>query len=650
MPWSRPNFPSIQLGSLKAYTDQVFDGNVETLTYSAFFEILSRAGRGDHFSVFEKFEGLREISYFLLFLTRFGRCLDIDSKLPSLPRLLSPVKSYSRSVNPVSLVQLKRLERATSDFIDEELAPNLLSTSINLVGFTLSYNQVYASLYCAYYLKEVLKRKNITFIFGGMSAALPETMNLFRRLGLPCYSIVGEGEGKLTAINRALLGLAVDSDIADAVPRLDIDGVIDPQTFTRRDLSSPNNYESQLDSLRDLPLPDYDEYFERLEGMERRLKKPHALRADAGIFFEGSRGCFGSYDFCGLNVLWKGFRKRGVAEIVNGTVTLLKRYRVPYLHFVDSVCDAWAESYSKELIAMGVRTPTYMELRAHHPETFWTKLALAGVVRIQVGVEALAPQLLKQMNKGTRVIQNLACHKFLKELRIETGANLITYHPQSTLGDVRETRRILCFIGHLDPFTLSTYSLAFGSPLFNRLSSEEQSSLAPFHEIPVSRDFDSLLPGFWLTSPRSLQLSKKLRASWREFEEWYLAEVRSYCDEKTLTVEKLSSDYLMIRDQRLKNRDVYAIEGEAALLYGLCHHGSRVETLIRAHPIGEPRLLRILGDFISRRIMVVVDGYYLSLALRPRDELIANYLREKEGSSREPSRRVVEGCSSVGSD
>ena len=47
-----------------------------------------------------------------------------------------------------------------------------------------------------------------------------------------------------------------------------------------------------------------------------------------------------------------------------------------------------------------------MELRAHHPETFWTKLALAGVNNIQIGVEfPFPPGFWRKWAKGPASIR-----------------------------------------------------------------------------------------------------------------------------------------------------------------------------------------------------------------------------------------------------
>jgi len=75
---------------------------------------------------------------------------------------------------------------------------------------------------------------------------------------------------------------------------------------------------------------------------------------------------------------------------------------------------------SEILIERKLRITAFMECRVHHPEVYWTKLALAGVEAIQVGIEALSPTLIRSMNKGTRAKQNLLVQKWLKELGIES--------------------------------------------------------------------------------------------------------------------------------------------------------------------------------------------------------------------------------------
>ena len=89
-------------------------------------------------------------------------------------------------------------------------------------------------------------------------------------------------------------------------------------------------------------------------------------------------------------------------------MALTSTCRTAQVVFVDNVCDTVGRAVCADARAGGIRLKLFMELRANHPEHFWTLLALAGLESVQVGVEAIASPLLNAIGKGTRVMHNLA--------------------------------------------------------------------------------------------------------------------------------------------------------------------------------------------------------------------------------------------------
>ena len=126
-------------------------------------------------------------------------------------------------------------------------------------------------------------------------------------------------------------------------------------------LRNPAHHATQVKTLSELALPDYDEYFAALRLACADETVYAAFRAATDVLVEGSRGCFARCDFCGLNRVWQGFRKHSADQVVRGTVALTRKYRTSQVFFVDNVCDTWAEEYARMLVQGGIRQRSFMD-------------------------------------------------------------------------------------------------------------------------------------------------------------------------------------------------------------------------------------------------------------------------------------------------
>ena len=314
---------------------------------------------------------------------------------PRGPRLLSsPLAAALKELasgRPVNsrLTQkhLRELSQATGTYLDSEVACHFSARGVNVVGFTVVYDQIYASIFAANYLRNRYPGFRFLFLFGGYSVTIPKVAEIFARLQVPGLFVIGEGERKLEMIARTLLEMP-DEEIADAPARIAarVSGVRNIAPMAPLFEREAGCFSSQFDSLTEVPLPDYREYFETLDKASAAREFKLGFLKQCQLPIEGSRGCFAACDFCGLNSTWAGFRAAPADRVVSQARELAARHPGPGIFFVDNVCDTWAERYAEQLLELGLRYDAFMELRAHHPETFWTKLALAGVNNIQIGV------------------------------------------------------------------------------------------------------------------------------------------------------------------------------------------------------------------------------------------------------------------------
>jgi radical SAM superfamily enzyme YgiQ (UPF0313 family) len=427
-----------------------------------------------------------------------------------------------------------------------------------------------------------------------------------------------------------------DEDFADGPERIAarVPGVLRITPMTQLFERKAECFSSQFGSLNEVPLPDYQEYFDTLSRASADGEFRLSFLKQCQLPIEGSRGCFATCDFCGLNSTWTGFRAASADRVVSQAEELAARHPGPTIFFVDNVCDTWAERYSEQLLERGLRYEAFMELRAHHPESFWTKLALAGVNNIQIGVETFSPGLLAKMGKGTRVFQNIAVQKYLKELGVKSCSNLIFWHPGSTLADVAETRRALEQLSHLDELSTIKFVLVAGSPLYYSLPLEDRQRLRPALKESIPAAVREFAFRFGHIPPGRMALDRETDSAWQELEDWYEG-LKARCRSRPheLTVTRIAPDRLRVLDNRFGELKEHLLAGADATIHDFCHSARKKERIAAGTGLTAARVEEGLASLVERKLLYETEGFYISLALRPRDELIQRYYQKLRASS-----------------
>lgn len=643
MPWADPELPSIQTAVLKAFLDAAFGRRVTTRTYSAFASILLRQTREGCANLMDEYRDYEEYPYFLLYARRWLRH-DPQARGVSQQRVIDKINgAIDTDAEPLTSSKLERLERRTCRYVDETIVPQLTRRGVNLVGFTLNYYQLYASLYCARYLQERCPDAKFVFVYGGATVIYPKVAEVLERLGVEGICVIGEGERKLELIVREILATPRDQ-YATLLPRLAAlhEGIYDirRRTLDLYDLQPGTLLELQT-PVDTLPLPDFDEYYASLRRVFTDAAVHAEYKSNSWLSLEGTRGCFAHCDFCDVHTSWSGFRKSSAERIVDRVLALAAKHRIDRIKFMDNVCDTWAERYAEILIERKLRITAFMECRVHHPEVYWTKLALAGVEAIQVGIEALSPSLIRAMNKGTRAKQNLLVQKWLKELGIESLSNVISHHPKSTLREVEETKHVLRLIPHLDELSISNLALLIGSPLDGRVPLAEKSALEerqPF-DLPKGYDRYFVLKGEY--DPPDAWFAPGVLDAWDELVEWRKTFAKTTGDEPFMTATRYRPDAILVRDGRYGRVDEHHLLDDTARVYQLCHRGPTLDELSRDTELAAPAVEAIVTELADRRLLVELDGCYVALALRPRDELVHNYVEQAIHDRLNPPRRLA---------
>jgi radical SAM superfamily enzyme YgiQ (UPF0313 family) len=201
---------------------------------------------------------------------------------------------------------------------------------------------------------------------------------------------------------------------------------------------------NQLETLNDLPAPDYGDYFKLLDTL------PPEKKFFPTIPFEMSRGCwwqkkqekagYSGCAFCNLNLQWKGYRAKNPAKVADEIDHLTRKHKTLSISIVDNVLpQKKIHGTFTRISNLDKDLSLFCETRATTSRRSLASLKKAGVRSIQIGIEALSTRLLKKLNKGTTAIQNLEVMKHCEELGIMNYSNLIVYFPGSDEADIAET-------------------------------------------------------------------------------------------------------------------------------------------------------------------------------------------------------------------
>lgn len=505
-----------------------------------------------------------------------------------------------------------------------------LAGRYDVVGFTTSYAQLFPSL-C---LSKLLKASNpsLRVVLGGRGLG-PRPEAILSEYPFVDFVVCGEGEIRLlellTQIEHSqpnlfsgfgVLGQAV-SDCAESPSQPAVKRCIDPL------------------ELDELPDPDYDDYYS--------LADNHNILSYVPI--EGSRGCWWDrraktdrYDqacyFCGVNGKSKR-REKSSRRVAQQMGILAQKHENVRFRFVDNnMGRRGGYRLAGALEEMNASYRFFLEVHATTETAELLQLMDAGCSAVQIGSESLSTPHLNRLNKGTTTIQNLRVMRACFELGIRNYGNLIVGFPESTKGEVEETRRnILRYAIAYEPLSISQYTLDVDSVVY---TSPKRFGVVGIRNAAVFRK----------TLPRGV--SERLTLPWTDYDllhptaDWdtvvdacaiwkrrhsELCQSRVFSDIRKPLFYFDGGHFLEIIDRRsdLRTMNLDQLERD---IYLYCME-IRSTTQISRHfsnRCSEDRLAaEILPAFLAEDLMFEEDGRVLSLAVAWRPELAVKRIREQ---------------------
>ena len=598
MPWPLANRPSIQLGTLKSYI-KTKAPEVKIDCYHPYLDVGNLLGLKAYNHIAERTWVAESV---------YGYLLNPERR-PEITALFSKEYRAGAGEDPPDLQNIcKKIQR-----LHQENHRDFVRSSYDLIGLSICLAQLTASLYMLREIRSHYPRCPI--VVGGSSCAGELGHSLLANVPEIDFVVSGEGElPLLTLINRIRNGEFKDDGSSGLLWR------------DKRGNVAGGGL-NQLSNLKELPVPDYTDYFEQLKKQSRLSKLIPTLPV------ETSRGCWwhrvksGSVDrackFCNLNLQWRGYRSKDPTQVAREMEELTSKHVSLKFSFADNILDSRKlKKIFQSITELDRSFEIFTELRASVSRGDLIQMRKAGVNQVQIGVEALSTSLLGKINKGTTAIQNIELMKHCEELGIRHSSNLILGFPTSDSRDVEETLTNLKFVLSYQPLRKVRFWLGQNSSVDLH---PEQFGIRRVANHP---NYKKLLPGSLADSLRLMIKTyigdrTKQKKLWmpvaRELDRWqkhYHSLRKDHLPAPVLGYRD-GGDFLLVR-RRSENYEMetFRLKGYSRDIYRFCERRRTLGQILHEFPsVSLDKLENFISYMVDKHLMFREGDQVLSLAV-----------------------------------
>ena len=315
---------------------------------------------------------------------------------------------------------------------------NFNCEAIGINAFSTQYS------YVKWLCEKIKEHTDIPILMGG---ALPTfSMEIILKNTMADVCVIGEGEITMAELLK--------------YPIEDVSGI----WFKRKGKIFANPPREQIKDLDQIDFPawelfDVEKYIQtnRMSGSDKR-----AMPIISG------RGCPYNCRFCS-KTLFRGFRFRSVSNIIKEIETVIERYDINFIDFVDDLliistdrafelCDA-IEPLNVKWCCQGRSNIVILEILK--------RMKKAGCVGIGYGVESGSQKILDLMNKQITVKQSKEAVINTINLGMDAYVQIMYGYPGETKETLEETVHFFDTIPYKRPVFLSATTPVPGSPLYN---------------------------------------------------------------------------------------------------------------------------------------------------------------------------------------
>ena len=405
MPWNRSDYPSIQIGMLKAILNE---NNIQCEAYYPYLNLNHSIGSELYFKVSNNLHPILSESFFC----------NVYNK-----RLSEEFVSDCILTGELSYEEVKQVYHKCNDFINQ-LAADVKWIEYTHVGFTCTFNQIWSSLALAKIINRI--NPDIKIVFGGKNFSNESSAWFIDNFKFINAIFIGPGEN--TFLN-----------------------------YLKLDDSNGQIIQSRNDIDQNITLPDYSEY----------LSSAYLDKDSVNLVLAGSSGCdYGKCTFCVLNSedTYILYRKN---ELLNHIETLNNRYQFHSIEFSDTSLSKYLYDDASIIKLKEMNLVLYGEMRAVLNEKKASNLRMAGFRGLQIGIESFSSNVLRLMKKPADLITNIYNLRLCYENEIECAYNIILDYPGTKRQDIIEMMDFIPKIFHLTPpAALLNFSLMFNSYVY----------------------------------------------------------------------------------------------------------------------------------------------------------------------------------------
>ncbi|GGX97953.1 RiPP maturation radical SAM C-methyltransferase [Streptomyces hiroshimensis] len=401
-----------------------------------------------------------------------------------------------------------------------QLARRIAAWRPDVVGFTSTFQQNTAALAVARHLKR--DAPHVVTVFGGANCDGPQGVALHRNF--PWVDVVVRGEGdevfpRLLERLEPLLPAArgVTPGLAGAAGPAGLPGLChrgaDGTPVVEPAAAGP------LPPGR-IASPHYDDFFERF------ARSPIAASVAPKLVVEGSRGCWWGEKhhctFCGLNGSLMEFRAKRPETFAEEVVRLAERHRVLDFWVVDNIlAPSHLEAALPYFTEADYDLRMFVEIKSNMRLEGLRRLAAAGMVHVQPGIENLSSRVLSLMDKGVSGCLNVRMLRDAETAGLTVSWNYLHGFPGECAADYEPAMAQFPVLHHLQParhaarLRVERFSPFFDRPElgFGKLRADPRYSLV--YDLPEAELYD--LAYLFETEEQGIdaELSARLKAELR---------------------------------------------------------------------------------------------------------------------------------------
>jgi radical SAM protein with 4Fe4S-binding SPASM domain len=311
---------------------------------------------------------------------------------------------------------------AANDRIVDFYVDRILKTNAAIIGFTVHFSSVWASLEIARKIKQ--RDGSRIIVFGGPDSCRQQKGDYL--IQQDCVDIVVNGEGEIPLF-----------EIIENLKDIDKISALKGCLFFREGRIIDGGYPELIEDLDSLPVPDYSDFKDDITS--RMYRESNRL----DIF--DSRGCPTCCHFCSEWQFWRKFRSKSGRKIYEEITRHMEDFpQVNYFYFIGSLVNGdmnALEEFCDLVIShnLKIKWAGQAIIRPEMTEGFLRKMKRAGCIWLGYGIESGSQKVIDKINKRFSIGVAARVLEDTKKSGISTQANFMFGIPSEEPRDFQET-------------------------------------------------------------------------------------------------------------------------------------------------------------------------------------------------------------------